>query len=231
MKRVVVYASTRNMYGQTIASIKSLLEHTRVDRVWMLAEDDRLPIWVPEVVQCLNVSGQTFFPEDGANAESAWTYMDLIRLALPQVFQEEHRMLWLDTDVIVEKDIGPLFDIDLMGNYIAMVKEPARTIWPFTYYNAGVFLMDLDRVRREKVDLKMIDWINRNYATAPGQDPLNVFFQGEILELGPEWNTAGVITQDHPDPYIRHYAGYLKPAGRDVFRAYGEAEWRVKDAD
>ena len=59
----------------------------------------------------------------------------------------------------------------------------------------------------------------------------NVYCQGQIRKIGPEWNMAEHITEHHDDPYIRHYAGCLKPRGEQVFREYEKAEWRVKDAD
>ena len=42
MDRVAVYMGTRNVYRQMAAACKSLLYHTRVDRVWFLIEDDAL---------------------------------------------------------------------------------------------------------------------------------------------------------------------------------------------
>ena len=34
MSKIVVYAGTRNVYGNMVTAAKSLLCHTRVDRVW-----------------------------------------------------------------------------------------------------------------------------------------------------------------------------------------------------
>ena len=137
-------------------------------------------------------------------------------------------MLWLDVDTIVEQDIGDLFDRDLAGNYVAMVEEPVRSKYPFTYYNAGVMLMDLDKLRRDGIMWKWLQLINREPFTAKDQDVINLICQGEILTLGPEWNCAGHITQNAEDPYIRHYAGSLRPSGAAAFARYEKAEWRVK---
>lgn len=57
---------------------------------------------------------------------------------------------------------------------------------------------------------------------------INLICQGEILTLGPEWNSAGHITQNAEDPYIRHYAGSLRSSGAAAFARYEKAEWRVK---
>ena len=229
MRRVAVYMGTRNYYGMMVTAAKSLLRHTRMDRVWFLIEDDQFPEPLPDVIRTKNMSGQQWFPEDGPNYGTRWTYMCLLPLALPEIFPEESRVLRMDDDTIVEHDIGELFDIDMEDNYVAMVEEPIRSRFPFKYFNAGVTLMDLDKFRRTGIHKKMIDMANRKALSAIDQDAINVFCQGQIRKIGPEWNMAEHITEHHDDPYIRHYAGCLKPRGARVFREYEQAEWRVKE--
>ena len=234
MRRVAVYMGTRNYYGMMVAAAKSLLKHTRVDRVWFLIEDDAFPEEfgpLPDVIRCKNVSGQTWFTPDGPNYGAHWTYTCLLPVAYPEIFPEEKRVLRLDDDTIVEKDIGPLFDMDLEDNYTAMVEEPVRGKFPFRYFNAGVALMDLEKFRETGIYRKMIRMVNTTVCTAMDQDAFNVFCQGQIKKIGPEWNMAEHITEHHDDPYITHYAGCLKPRGEQVFEEYRKAEWRVKDAD
>lgn len=231
MRRVAVYMATRNYYPQMVIAAKSLLYRTRMDRVWFLIEDDDFPEPLPDVIRCKNISRQTWFPETGPNYHAHWTYTCLLPLAYPDIFPEESRVLRLDDDTIVRKDIGPLLDLDLKDNYTAMVEEPVRSKFPFRYFNAGVCLMDLDKFRATGIHRKMIDMVNQEICTAMDQDAFNVFCQGQILKIGPEWNMAEHITEHHDDPYIRHYAGCLKPRGERVFEEYRRAEWRVKNAD
>ena len=228
MKRVAVYAGTRNVYGMMASAAKSLLEHTRMDRVCFLIEDDAFPEKLPDVIDCINVSGKTWFDPEGPNYHSQVTYMDMVRLALPELLADETRCLWIDIDTIVMKDIGELFDTDLTGCYAAMVEEPCRSSYPFMYFNAGVVLMDLERMR-DGIYKKMIDTVNRVAYTAQAQDMLNLFCQGEIRKVPPQWNDAGYITEPTLDPYIRHFAGALKQDGRPYFDAYAKAEWRLKE--
>ena len=109
-----------------------------------------------------------------------------------------------------------------------MVEEPVRSRYPFRYHNAGVILMDLDRLREDDTWRKWIDLVNREPFTAPDQDVINLICQGEILTLGPEYNSAGHITQNAAEPCIRHFAGSLRPAGAALFERYKDAEWSVK---
>ena len=230
MRRVAVYMATRNYYRQMVISAKSLLRHTRVDRVWFLIEDDEFPEPLPDVIRCKNISNQTWFPPEGPNYKAHWTYTCLLPVAFPEIFPEEKRVLRLDDDTIVEKDIGPLFDMDLEDNYTAMVEEPVRGKFPFRYFNAGVTLMDLEKFRETGICRKMIRMLNSMACTAMDQDAFNVFCQGQIKKIGPEWNMAEHITEHHNDPYIRHFAGCLKPRGQSIFREYEKADWIVKSA-
>ena len=230
MRKVAVYAGTRQVYGQMAASCKSLLKHTHMDRVWLLIEDDVFPEPLPDVIQTINVSERhlLWFNTDGPNYKTQWTYMSLIRLALPALLGRETKVLWLDVDTIVEQDISELWDIPMDSYYAAMVEEPVRSKFPFTYYNAGVMLMNLAKLRMDDTWRKWIYHVNTTTYTAPDQDVINIFCQGEILTLPPELNDAGHITQSTEDPYIRHYAGSLKPLGYEVFEKYRNAEWEVK---
>jgi lipopolysaccharide biosynthesis glycosyltransferase len=231
MRQIAVYAGTRAVYRNMVIAAKSLVKHTRMDRVFFLIEDDEFPMQLPNVITTVNESGQTWFRHDGPNYDSEWTYMSLMRLALPEVFPTEERVLWLDTDTIVEKDIGGLFDIDMDGNYVAAVAEPVRSSYPFVYHNSGVLLMDLDRIRRDGVHKKWIHLVNTMPYTAPDQDAINLFCQGEILTLPFEYNSAGHITREAADPYIRHHAGSLKWVEPEIFGYYERAEWEVKEDD
>ena len=227
MRRVAVYAGTRNVYPMMVIAAKSLLSHTRIDRVWFLIEDDAFPEELPDVIRCMNISGQEYFPPDGPNYNSPWTYVSLIRLALPDLLKEETRCIWLDNDTIVMKDIGPLTDIDLEGNYVAMVEEPVRSLYPFKYHNAGVMVMDLEALRGDWIWQKWIRIVNGKEYTAPDQDAVNLICQGEILTVGPEWNHAPGIVGESADPAIRHYCGCQRPIGNDWFEYYRKADWRV----
>ena len=227
MKRIAVYAGTRTVYGMMACAAKSLLAHNRMDEVWFLIEDDVFPDELPDVIHTKNVSGQTWFDPDGPNYQSHWTYMTLVRLALPELLPDASRVLWLDIDTIVYDDISDLFDMDMAGNYVAMVREPKRCLFPFRYFNAGVCLMDLDAIRADGIHHKWMRLVNTEPFTAPDQDAINLICQGEIYELGPEWNSAGVITQDAAEPIIKHFAGYLRGSGKDIFKHYHDEKWRV----
>ena len=229
MRRVVVYAGTRKVYRQMAASAKSLLRHTHVDRVWFLIEDDTFPEELPGVIRTMNLSGQTWLDRDGPNYGGPLTYMSMIRLALPAILPDEGRCLWLDTDTIVLDDIGPMMDMDMGGCYVAMVQEPPRCSYPFIYHNAGVMLMDLDRIREDRIWERWLLMVNRTKLTAQEQDVINLTCQGWIRTMQPEYNGAVNVTvrRIRDGTKIMHYAGNMKYLGDEAFRENEDADWRV----
>ena len=230
MDRVAVYAGTRNVYRNMITAAKSLTRHTRMDRVWFLIEDDKIPDEMgplPDLVRVKDMSGQAWFPE-GPNTRKRWSYMSLLRLALPEILQEERRVLWLDVDTIVNRDIGELFDTDLCGCYIAAVEELIRSKAPFVYFNAGVMLMDLDALRDGKYR-ELIRLVNGTGLTFPDQDAVNLLMQTRIRKISATYNSNKWI-EEVPDPAITHWAADRAYWTRPEWRIHESKEWRVKDA-
>ena len=93
--KVAVYAGTRNIYEQMYVCLKSLLLNNKMDRVYLLIEDDTYPYPVPDCVRVVNVSEQEFFEKDSPNYQSPWSYMTMMRCALATMLPDEKRILCL----------------------------------------------------------------------------------------------------------------------------------------
>ena len=225
MNRIVVYAGTRNVYHNMTVAAKSLLRHTQVDRVWFLIEDDTFPETLPDVIRTMNMSGQTWF-QDGPNTRKRWSYMSMLRLALPEILPEEERALWLDIDTICNRDITELIETDLQGCYVGMAEEPIRRKTPFRYYNAGVMPMDLEALR-DGMYQEWIDLVNRRELDFPDQDVINLMCQTKIREISPYWNSNRWIVEVS-DPGITHFAADRNYEVQPLWQQYDRAEWRVK---
>lgn len=225
MKRVVVYAGTRNLYETMKTAVTSLLANNKVDTVYLLIEDNVFPYELPEGVKAINVCNQRFFPETGANYHCKWSYMSMIRVALGKMFPREKRMLWLDCDTIVDGDISELFEMNMIGYYFAGVKEHNKKNWIGDYINTGVLVMNLEAIRRDKIDDRIIALLNKRKLDCPDQDAINLLAKGKILFLSSEYNVcpftepperqkiihyAARYVFDN-DPLYRKYSGQIKP--------------------
>lgn len=229
MRRVAVYAGTRNVYPHMVTAAKSLVSTTRMDRVVFLIEDPEFPEELPEIVDVMDVNGQVWFSEQGPNFHTRWSYMSFMRLALPWMLPEEKRALWLDVDTIINKDIGDLFDTDMEGCYVAAAEEPIRSRDPFAYYNSGVMLMDLEKLRDGTADA-LIELVNTRRMRFPDQDAVNLLLQTKIKPISPYYNSNRWIVEVQ-DPAVTHYAADREYWTRESWKRYEKAEWRIKNAD
>lgn len=228
--RYVVYNGSREIYRDMLSAVKSLLAHTRVDRVFLLIEDDVFPYELPEIVETRNVRGlvQKYFRQDGPNYSSKWTPIGLIRYALTKVFTDFDRILAIDADTIVVEDIGDLFHLPLEGYYVAGAKEPVISQnRKFLYVNAGVLMMNLKKLREDRKDDEIISLINRKHLFFVGQDATNYLCQDGILQISSDYN-ASDFTEPTEHKKVLHFAGKRDWLESEIAKQYREMPWTIK---
>lgn len=223
MNRTVVYCGTKNIYHNLVVAAKSLLMYNDIDRVYFLIEHDTIDEPLPDVIKCINVSGQAFFPQSGPNYNSHWTYMTLMRLALHHILTED-RALYLDADTIVTGSIRDLFAEDISDYYFAAVREPFRCSVPFDYFNAGALYMNLEKLRDGMGD-RLIDLVNTRKLSFPDQDAVNLLCQTKIKEISPIFNACH-YTQMAMDARIVHFAAVRDYERQPIFKDYEAMDWR-----
>lgn len=217
MKKAVYFGS-REIYRDMIPAAKSLLAHTDVDRVYFLIEDDAFPEPLPDIVEVINIRDVVpkYYSSSGPNYGTEWTYIGLIRTALTKVFPDDDKILSIDCDTIVTQDISELWDIDLNGYYFAAVKETLLSDrQAILYTNVGVTMMNLQKLREDGMDDRMIHALNTYRFRYVCQDVMNLFCQDGILELPSDYNVCQ-FTKPTDNMKIRHYAGE-----RNVWRYEG----------
>lgn len=207
--RTAVYTGSRTLYGDMVTAAKSLLCNSNVEKIYFCIQDDEFPEWLPPVIETRNISGQTFFPEGGVNFNSPFTYMVLMRTCFTKLFPDLDRILSLDVDTIVDDDISPLWDIGLNGKWFAAVNEDFSNYKPYgpIYYNAGVMMFNLDQIRKDKADDKIISWLNLRKTPYADQDAWNRFGLDKAVRLPNRYNES-LVTGFSEDPAVIHFAAY-----------------------
>jgi lipopolysaccharide biosynthesis glycosyltransferase len=174
------------------------------------------------------------------------------RLALPRLLPlDVDRILYLDTDVIVLRDIAELWRSDMRGHVVAAVDDPGVSprefaarwslpVPPNGYFNAGVLLVDLAAVRRKGVFDTALDFLMANQDLLPfmDQDALNYALWNQWHRLDPAWNvqrTTAITSETLQDvrprpkrcrPAIVHYTTEHKPWLPNTFTPYAWLYWR-----
>lgn len=216
--KAAVYFGSYHIYYDMVAAYKSLLVNSDVDKVFLLIEDDTFPFPLHPDVEVINIKNLVpkIFNPRGANYCSLWTYIGMIRGALATVFPQFDKILSIDCDTVVVKDISDLWDIPMDDYYVAGVKEPALSAQhQYLYVNAGVTMWNLKKMREDGKDKALIHALDTKPYIFCSQDALNEVLQGGILELPSEYN-ATRYTEQCNDYRVAHFAGGNPPDWRNL---------------
>ena len=221
-EKIAVYAGTRNVYEQMYVALKSLLVNTKMDKVYLLIEDDEYPYPLPKNVQPINVCDQEFYLPGSPNYDSPWSYMAMMKCALSLVL-EEKIVLWLDVDTIVDEDISDLFEIDMNGYYYAGVLEPGKSKDIFRYINSGVILCNLEFLHAVGKDYEMVAFLNVCRFGWVDQEVINILCQGRIRIIESLYN-ANNYTMPCIRPKIIHYAAIKDYMNDWAYKKYEDVD-------
>ena len=200
--KTVVYLATKNLYPSASVCINSLRKNGNIDEVFILTEGGFHKDGVTEI----DVSGQAFFPKDSMNAATKWTWMCLMKTAMTEIFPDKGKLLILDCDTIVEKDISLLWEYDIDYYGMARQQDDGR-MGRFTqgyYFNAGVLMCNLKKLR-DGTEARIRKALNEKRYQYPEQDAINEICKGHITTLPSRYNFCP-FTQADDNIVIRHFA-------------------------
>ena len=114
----------------------------------------------------------------------------MIADALPHV----KRVIYMDSDTVVVKDLSKLYNQNLGDNLMAAVSDIAAIAQPGylatigfrekNYYNAGMLLLDLEQMRKKHVGSQLNEYVRRNpNLVFIDQDAYNVVLRKKIKKL------------------------------------------------
>jgi lipopolysaccharide biosynthesis glycosyltransferase len=180
------------------------------------------------------------------------TISTMDRLLLPHLLEDVARVIYLDIDTLVLGDVTELARLDLGGSPIAardsnvsefhewrlaakrlrgpvaselMRRMGHRHGYGHAALNAGVLVLDLDRMRRDEFTATYLAWVER-YGVHD-QDVMLAYAGADRYVLDPRWNALPVL-EDVVDPAIIHWAKQDKPwlpgltFQRDLWQDYAE---------
>ena len=172
------------------------------------------------------------------------------RLLVPDILTAYDKLIYLDVDVAVCRDLGELYATEPGEAYIAAAKDVVHSTkpeylswaagWGFAewddYVNAGILVMNLERFRREPILDRLLKVVLEAAKWLCDQDALNFVCKGRIAPLDPRWNVQlgdycikEQIALTGDEMWIVHFAGGQKPWKKPA-RRYAHLWWRHVDA-
>ena len=173
----------------------------------------------------------------------------LFRLLIPDVV-DAAKALYLDCDRAVNLDIAELWTIDLGEHSIGAALDKSMLDWGWKlhckirvwamrydrrkYFNAGVLLMNLDRIRQRDGLVKKASAFFRRYRWCCdflAQDFLNAFLQDDVLYIDGRFNSS---ERHDIGGAILYFTGDNRPWSRPLreprdyfyWETFARSEWR-----
>lgn len=120
-----------------------------------------------------------------------------VKVQLAELLPQYDRIIYLDIDLIIKKDISPLMSVDLEGYFMAGVADMAAMVtlqWhkrlkKIRYVNTGVLILNAKKMREEDFCQKCIDVkLAHPEYQCQEQDPMNDVSDDEVKFLSVTWN-------------------------------------------
>ena len=231
LRSLIVNASDKNHYEIYIL-IERLSDNNR--RVILDMQEDNVRINFVDVAQQLSAICSDLHVRD------YYTNTTYYRFFIPELFPEYDKGIYLDCDIVITCDIAEMYrkqlgnklagvmteevisDIEVFARYSEIVLGISR----FDYFNAGIMLMNLKRMREIGLREQFVNLLGKKtYTVAQDQDYLNVLCHNKVRHLSLTWNKAPMPGSDTTKkPKIVHYKINFKPWRYDNI-PYGELFW------
>ena len=253
MIKTIVLAGDRNYTTQLETTIKSILYHNRDVKIYILNQDI-MPDWFRKPRKIARMLGSDIIdiklPEQavfqGWETKEYISTMTYARYFIPDYISED-KVLYLDSDLIVNKSLETLFDTDLQGNLLAAVWDTDGIT-----FNAGVMLINNKKWRQEKLKQRLIEQSivtireveEGRFENFNGdQTILNQACSNQWLELDKEFNlqvghdTTAFYNKwenyfnELVPPSIIHFVSYRKPWATLIANRYRDLWWQFHDLE
>lgn len=166
------------------------------------------------------------------------TKSSYLKFIISDVLKDLNKVLYLDCDLIVTRDIKELYDADIENNLIGAVEDVGYTYWSkhnndlklkFKCMNSGVMLINCDLWRKENLSAALIECASDHDKVGFGQDQpvLNFVCKNRVCFLPFKWNVQDTFFRDSAEiqdradieecheardnPAIIHYTFVRKP--------------------
>lgn len=172
------------------------------------------------------------------------------RILIPEILNEYKKVLYLDCDIVIQRDVAELYNEDIGNNVLGAVINPSSPgnvsyinknikIDYKKYFNSGVLIFNNETFRKNSIKEKCLSlMVNIAQYVLLDQDLLNIACLNKVKYLDVKWNYIyffansitilpefAAIYNKCKTPYIIHYASGRKP-WNDYPVYLGEYWWK-----
>ena len=120
------------------------------------------------------------------NLKNHFTPYAQLRLFADMIHEIPHKIIYLDTDTIVNGDLKELYTIDINNYELACVDDLYNWLNPYRwkvrhYFNSGVLLLNMKEIRKTKLFKNSRELVANKKMISPDQDALNFLVQKKLV--------------------------------------------------
>lgn len=161
---------------------------------------------------------------DSPNKENFYTPFAFLRLFIDKFKEVTGKILYLDTDVILNDDVSLLYDVDVNDYEVAWVKDYyGKRFLSKNYCNSGVMLINVDKIRKTKLFEKSLLLCSNKKMFLADQTAINKTVSHGLI-LPDKFNEQKKLKND---TVIRHFSMTLKFFPR--FKKQNVKPWNVEE--
>lgn len=171
----------------------------------------------------------------GGRVETHWWIENVFsRVFLSEVLKDHpsvHRLIYIDCDTLIMGSLQDLWELNLQEHIGAGVCEAMGTLHKKAiglskgdnYFNAGVFLIDMDKWDQEEKDREAGQFIRKTKGKMEYADEsvLNGILSREMLRISPKYNLTSLtvyFTAKELTIYRKSYVNYTEAERQDALR-------------
>ena len=141
------------------------------------------------------------------------------RLKLASLLPNVDKIIYFDCDIIVNSELGELFNTDNSGYALLCVRDTNRKMLKQNpkYFNSGMLVLNLDYWRKNHIEAELLQYAKDNVdkITKGDQELLNAVLIDRIKIIDDEWNVQSSNFTNRSsytnNPKIIHFVSKNKP--------------------
>ena len=160
---------------------------------------------------------------------AVWSTANFYRVKLQDLLMNEHKIIYLDTDTLIYKDLTKLYNYDISGKCFVGMPE-YKDIYYFLQYkekfknfiNTGVILCNLDELRKFNFSEKFAEFFKKydKKIKFPVNDATNMITHEKNGYFTPEYVIIGFCNEEEIHKYYKRMS--LKISVSEVIKAYND---------
>ena len=237
----LMYTGNDYVFKGIMLSVMSILKHTNEElNVYIVTMDidnfkginqDMVNL-LDKVVKEKNINSKcylidatnTFINEmkDSKNLNNFYTPYCLLRL-FSDLLDLPNKILYLDTDTMVNKDIKELFDIDITNyEFAGVVDRLGRFFIDKNYINSGVLLLNLEMIKKTELFKNTRELVKTKKMAFPDQSALNKL-KKYYLKIPSIYNSQRYLKKD---TVVKHFCKSIR--WLPIYHTINVKQWEVK---